>query len=172
MPGPLPGFFMSIFLIPPKMAPVLLTHNYSKPSNFYMKKLVVLSLAGLFFLAGCKKDDKCDLSSSSIVGTYRTTSITYKASAGSPEVDVYSNLDACAKDDLVIFNDNGSVIFQDAGMVCSPSGTDTGNWSLSGNTILLDGEAGTVSSFDCDAMVLSMSDVTTGETSTVRLVRQ
>ena len=137
-----------------------------------MKKLILLSLAGTFFLASCKKDENCDLNSSSLVGTYRATSITYKASAGSPEIDVYSGLDACEKDDLIIFNDNGSVIFQDAGQVCSPSGNDTGTWSLSGNTILLDGEAGTVSSFDCDTMVLTMTDASTGEISTVRLARQ
>src|SRR6187401_671987 len=96
--------------------------NIINPQIFYMKKLILLSLAGAFFLASCKKNENCDLNSSSLVGTYRATSITYKASAGSPEIDVYSGLDACEKDDLVIFNDNGSVIFQDAGQVCSPSG--------------------------------------------------
>ena len=137
-----------------------------------MKKLILFSLAGTFFLASCKKDDNCELSSSSIVGTYKATSITYRASAGAPENDIYTNLDACAKDDLIIFNDNGSVIFQDAGQVCSPSGNDTGSWSLSGNTLLLDGEPGTVSSFGCNEMVLTMTDPSTGGVSTVRLARQ
>ena len=136
-----------------------------------MKKFILASVVLSFLFAGCSKNDKnCDLNSTNLVGTYRTTAIKYKASTGSQEIDIFSSLEACVKDDLIIFNDNGTVVFQDAGSVCSPSGNDSGSWNLSGNRIMLDGEAGTVTSFECKTMVITFTE-TTGEVSTITLAK-
>ncbi len=136
-----------------------------------MKKLIFSCLAFTFLLTSCDKDDDvCNLSNDSLVGTYSITAAKFKPVGGGSEIDLLAGSSACEKDDLVVFNDNGSIAYQDAGTVCSPSNSSTGTWSLSGNTITIDGEAGTVSSFDCSRMVVTGSDLT--GTLTVTYTRQ
>lgn len=137
-----------------------------------MKKLILSSLVFALVATGCSKndDDDCNLSSASIVGTYLTTAARFQPSTGGGELDLLALAPACEKDDLVILNDNGVVTYQDAGVACNPNGNDSGTWSLSGNTLTMDGEAATVSSFECNTMVLKYTDGT-GVT-TVTLSRQ
>ena len=140
-----------------------------------MKKLALSSLFIALLLTACKNDDDdvaCQLSSSSIVGTYKITAITYKPTPTSADVDIYATLDACEKDDLLVLNDNGIMNYQDAGTVCSPSGSYSGSWSLTGNSITIDGDPGTVSSFDCSTLVLTQADPSGTGVSTIRLARQ
>lgn len=130
-----------------------------------MKKLFFSVFAISVIFSACKKDDKtCDLTTANLAASYKITSIKYKASSSVPETEVLSLwLDACQRDDITTFNTNGTVNFQDAGTVCSPSGNGTGVWSLSGSTLTVDGEAASVSSFSCSAMTITFTDNTTGE---------
>ena len=140
-----------------------------------MKKLILSSLLLTGLLTSCKDDDDdvaCQLSSNSVVGTYRISAITYKPTPTSGEVDVYATLDACEKDDLLVFNDNGVFNYQDAGSRCTPPGTYASTWSISGNTITIDNEPGNVSSFDCTTLVVTQADPTGQGVSTIRLTRQ
>jgi len=51
-----------------------------------------------------------------------------KQTPASAETDLLLLLDACEKDDHEVLNENGSYTHQDAGTVCSPSGTYSGPW--------------------------------------------
>jgi len=137
-------------------------NNISSSKTFSMKKLIICSL---FFavLASCKKnqDKTCSLGTASVSGSYKATAARYKATPTSPETDYYNQLypDACEKDDIITLNVNGTYIFNDAGIKCSPPGDDTGIWSLSGNTVTIDGDPANVDNFNCSTMTLSISDV-------------
>ena len=125
-----------------------------------MKKTLASFLVIVLFVSCDKKEDECTLSTNAVSGNHRVTAVRYKASPSSPEVDYYSTLytDPCERDDVFTFNTNGTYIFTDAGVVCSPSNSDSGTWSLSGNTVTIDGEPGNVDSFNCTTLTVSVSD--------------
>jgi hypothetical protein len=127
-----------------------------------MKQLLFFSF-GLIFLFSCKKeaDKTCNRDLAGISGTYKVTSASYKATPAAAEVDYYSILysDACEKDDVFVFNANGSFAYNDAGIACSPSGSYTGIWSLSGNTMTVDGDPGNIDDFNCSSLTISGADI-------------
>ena len=126
-----------------------------------MKKIIVVALAFTLFVSCDKDDDTCNQDMAGIAGSYRVTAVTYKQTSSSAETDYYNFFfpDACDRDDILTLNANGTYTLTDAGVVCSPSNTDTGTWSQTGNTIIVDGEAGTILSFNCDALVFGENDV-------------
>jgi len=128
-----------------------------------MKKLIVLSCI-LTVIFSCKKDNPanhCTTDVTSISKSYKLTAYTYKQTPTSPETDYYNTLfpDACDRDNVIVFKTNGTYQLIDAGVVCSPSGGDSGPWSLNGNTMTIDGEPMNIESFDCNKLVISSSDV-------------
>jgi hypothetical protein len=141
-----------------------------------MKKLINYSLVLVLFVSCSKdKENTCKLDSASLSGSYKVTAAKYKASSSAPETDYYNQLysDACEKDDIVTLNTNGTYTFTDAGVKCTPSGDDTGTWSLSGNTLTIDGGAENVDSFNCSALILSASNVINiGDKLTITLTKQ
>jgi len=157
--------------------------NQKPPYIKNMKKLPLLRIIA-FALIGitaisCKKDkDKgssCATDVASISGSYKFTAYTYKQTPSSPEEDwlpiIFS--DACERDDVLSFNSGGNYVVTDAGIVCSPAGGDSGNWSLSGSTMNIDGDPTTIESFDCKTLVLVNSDVNvTGDKLKITLTKQ
>ena len=123
-----------------------------------MKRILLIATISLFTLASCDKDDDCEQNVNTVSGTYKLTALKYKPSGSSTEIDFYALMDACEKDDLTILSSNGTYVYDDAGTVCSPDGSFNGTWSLSGNTITVDGEAGTISSFDCENLTFYVED--------------
>ena len=127
-----------------------------------MKKLLFIFFSALF-LFSCKKDKDatCTTTAASIAGAYKITAVTYRASATSPETDYFSIVfsDACERDDVFTFDVNGTYLLTDAGIVCSPPNTDNGNWSISGNTMTLDGDPASIESYNCQTLVLLQTDV-------------
>ncbi|HET9824000.1 MAG TPA: lipocalin family protein [Chitinophagaceae bacterium] len=143
-----------------------------------MKKLLLFPLM-LMVVCSCKKNKdnnpSCTTNVTSISGSYKITAYTYKASASAQEIDYYTTLfpDACDRDNVLSFNANGTYQLIDAGIVCSPSGDDNGTWSLSGNTITVDGDAAAIESFDCKTLVLSNADIViSGDKLKITLTRQ
>jgi lipocalin-like protein len=148
-----------------------------------MKKLPFLTIA-LFVIAtaigiSCKKDkDKtpaCTTDVASISGPYQFTAYTYKETPTSAEQDWLPLVfpDACERDDVLSFSSNGNYTITDAGAVCSPAGGDSGTWSLSGNTMNIDGDLTTIESFDCKTLVIVNSDVNvTGDKLKITLTKQ
>jgi hypothetical protein len=140
-----------------------------------MKKLTILFLSAIFIFSCNKKDPApaCTKSAASISGSYKITAMTYKADAASTEADVFSLLDACEKDDIYTFQQNGTYQLKDAGLVCNPSDDDNGTWSVSGNTMTVDGDDASIENFDCNTLVLVNTDTQTpGDKFKITLTRQ
>ena len=133
----------------------------------------------LFLVSSCKKDkDKgssCSTDFASISGSYKFAAYTYKQTPTSPEEDWLPLIfpDACERDDVLSFSTNGNYAIIDAGVVCSPSGGDSGTWSLSGTSMNIDGDLTTIESFDCKTLVLVNNDVNvTGDKLKITLTKQ
>lgn len=132
-----------------------------------MKKIILSALVIAVSVAfvSCKKDKKetCSLSASSIVGTYKVTSVKYKATAASAEQEIFTDdtwFDACERDDTYAFDATNVLTYTDAGVSCGGGGSFNTTWSLSGNTLTLTGfgAAGTVSDFNCSSMKLTVNE--------------
>jgi len=127
-----------------------------------MKK-TMLSILTLIILFSCKdkKDDKvCTTSVESISGSYKITSMSYKENVSAVATEVFSTwVEECDRDNVLTFNTNGSYHTADAGTTCSPSSDDDGTWSLSGNTMVTDGDPAIIESYDCKTLVLSQTDI-------------
>jgi hypothetical protein len=140
-----------------------------------MKKLALTLAIGVLTFASCKKDndDDCQTTAATLAMSYKTVSIKYKQTPSSSEIDYFATLDACEKDDVLTLNANGTYSYTDAGTACTPSGSYTGTWSVSGNTITVDGDNGTIQSFDCNTLVLYIENsFVAGDRLTTTLVKQ
>lgn len=148
-----------------------------------MKKLPFLPIILFAIIStvctSCKKEkDKtpaCTQDVASIAGSYKFTAYTYKQTPTSAEEDWLPLIfpDACERDDVLSFSTSGNYAVTDAGLVCSPAGGGSGTWSLSGNTVNIDGDLATIESFDCKTLVLVNSDVNvTGDKLKITLTRQ
>jgi lipocalin-like protein len=126
-----------------------------------MKKIFILTAISVLFILGCKKTKptSCTTDTASIAGSYKITAVTYKASSSSPEIDYFNTLfDVCERDDIYTFQTNGNYQVKDAGVVCSPNGDSFGTWSVSGNTMVIDGDPTSINSFDCHTLVIVNTD--------------
>ena len=126
-----------------------------------MKKVFIFTFILGFMFMSCKKDkDKsCELSEQNIQGSYKLTSLKYKASPTTPEIDGMNMLlEPCEKDDIITLLPNKTYQYKDAGTQCQPNGDDDGKWSLSGNSLILDGEVANVDNFSCSGFTISTKD--------------
>lgn len=144
-----------------------------------MKKIIFLTLHTVLFFTACKKPNatpSCSTDAASIAGAYKITAVTYKATATSAEMDYFNTLfpNACERDDVYTFQTNGSYQIKDAGTVCSPLGDDNGTWSfVSANSLIIDGDAIGLESFDCKTLVLvNMDTQVSGDRLKLTLARQ
>jgi len=141
-----------------------------------MKKIIGLSLLVSLFFISCKKDTPavvCTLNSTSLLGSYKTTSVIYKADATTAEIDLFPLYDACQKDDLLTFVTGGMYASTEGATACTPANNSNGTWSLTGSTITLDGtDDASVSDFSCSGFKVKITDALTGETYTLTLVKQ
>jgi hypothetical protein len=113
------------------------------------------------------------LSAAAISGNYKLTAVLYKASSLAQEIDLFLQFDACEKDNIYTFNQNGTYTISDGAVACSPSDADGGLWSLNGSTMTVDDEGGQVSDFSCSGFKVKLiSDPAVGETETLVFVRQ
>ena len=141
-----------------------------------MKKFILITvLTSLLFISCNKPDNTCITDTNSVSGAYKITAVTYKANASSAEADYFNTLfpEPCERDDVYTFQTNGTYQLKDAGTVCSPSGDDDGTWSVSGNSMIVDGDATVIESFNCKLLVISNSDInTTGDKLKLTLTKQ
>jgi len=143
-----------------------------------MKKIIFSALVLVIAATGCKKDkdEECTLSASSIQGTYKLSSVKYKASASVPEIEVLTNdlfFEACERDDTYTLGTGNVFSYNDAGTSCTPSGSYSGTWGLSGSALTINDGVDVitlnVSSFSCGSMTATASnfDVTGDQVSFV-----
>ena len=127
-----------------------------------MKKLFLFPALYILF-ASCQKDPAkdCSFSEANLAGSYKIVSMKYKASAIALEVDYLTLLEACEKDDVLTINKDHTYTYTDAGIACSPNGSDNGTWAISGDTIIIDGDSATVQNFDCSGFALVVTDTDT-----------
>jgi hypothetical protein len=127
-------------------------------------KFMVAALMMSSVLFSCKKEDvkeeTCSISMQGLSGSYGLRTFKYKMSATAPEQDFLFTLDECEKDDIVKLHANGTSESTDMGIICSPNNSDSGTWSLSGNTIIADGLInGTIGSYDCKTLVIYLDNI-------------
>jgi hypothetical protein len=139
-------------------------------------KRTILAAVILMAAVSCKKSksDSCSINASSISGSYKLGSVKYKANSTSAETDITNTYySACERDDVYNLNVNGTYTYVDAGTVCTPSGNDNGTWSVSGNTLTIDGSPNNIDAFDCSSLVSSETGVfTMGDKVTITLIKQ
>ncbi|MDZ4794068.1 MAG: lipocalin family protein [Bacteroidota bacterium] len=125
-----------------------------------MKKIIYSAIITAFFVTACKKDPECTTSTSTLSAAYKITSVRYQMTPALAESDYFNLLfpDPCDRDNLYTFKENGSYTITDAGTICSPSGDDSGTWSLTGTTMTVDGDPVAIESFDCKTLVLVNTD--------------
>ena len=140
-----------------------------------MKKIITLAVFLIIIFSSCKKaevvpNSTCLLSSSNILGTYKITSILYKSSPQTPEIDYFMYYDECEKDNLLIFNSNNTYIISEGATACSPTTTESGNWNLNQSSITMNSELGSVTDFSCSGM--KIKKVYGAEETTIILAKQ
>ena len=127
-----------------------------------MKKIIYFIVSVLFLITGCKKNNNAEITVASLSGTYRMTSLTYQPAGATVPTD-YFNLfysESCQRDNTFTFLADGVCYYADAGEVCVPDQSNTGRWSLSGNTITISvatfptSQPGTVESFTGSKLVM------------------
>lgn len=123
-----------------------------------MFSLCLIAFSGFLFTA-CKKNsnEDCEITEASIAGVYKLTAA--KKIQGSTETDVLHILyEDCELDDTNELKTNGTFIYTDAGVSCSPNNSETGTWSISGSTLILNSGFSTIESFDCKHLVVTYLD--------------
>ena len=120
--------------------------------------------------SSCKKDkDKpASISIEGLSGSYKMVASTSKVNNG-PEIDIYTQKDACEKDDIVKLNKDKTYVYQDAGTKCVFPGDDTGYWDLPSTTrFVIDGQEAVLDSFDGKVLKVTFTDTWGSDTEVIR----
>ncbi len=113
-------------------------------------KIILWAFAATALLLGSCKDDEKSNTELLVDHQWKITSITSDPAidwtgTGVFVTDVYSQYEACEKDDLTIFKSNGVVNYDQGATKCDPSDpqTTTGTWAFSADEkiLTLDGES-------------------------------
>lgn len=128
-----------------------------------MKTIIfkLLPLMVVLAMASCKKDDPTTTellidSDGWILVSMTVDPPIVDPITGTSITDFYAQMDACDKDDITIFQDNGTYITDEGATKCDPNDpqTETGTWVLSADekTITIDGESWTIESLTKSSM--------------------
>lgn len=101
----------------------------SKQNQLYlMKNYFFAAVAASALLFSCKKNDKtsCDNTVAALVGNYKITKIT---AAGQDQTNSFYFED-CNKDDIFQLKADKTLIYDDAGTLCSPADDANGTWDV------------------------------------------
>jgi len=125
---------------------------------------LVISGTAALIITGCsKKSDTQAATMKNLAGTYKLTA--YTATSGGVTIDGMQNMDACQKDDQLKLNADSTLNYIDAGTTCSPDGSYTGSWVVSGNYLILDGsDSSTIKSFNGSTLVVTFNLTYQGST--------
>ena len=128
-----------------------------KRTSIHLMLTIIFSAV---LLGACKKDkdEAVEPTKENLAGSYKLTGLTTSTSS-TGEVDTYSQLEACERDDIYTLNTDFSATYTDAGTKCDPEGTYESAWSLDENkNIVITGGTmdyeGTVKSFNGKTLVI------------------
>ncbi|TNE64686.1 MAG: DUF5004 domain-containing protein [Bacteroidetes bacterium] len=106
--------------------------------------LAILGMAVIFATTSCKKDDEETVDRAKLLtnGQWQLTSLTVDPALdffGTPVTNIYAQMPTCVKDDLAIFNTNGTVNFDEGASKCELNDpqTTTGTWVLNTTQTIL-----------------------------------
>jgi hypothetical protein len=122
-----------------------------------MRKIILSSIAVAitFLLPACKKTGTTSSAKTvqNLSGSYKLSSLIW--SSGGISANVYDSLPACEKDNIIQLNSNLTANFIDTGVVCTPSLSAQGTWSLSSkaDSIYFDGQGAFIKSWDGKTLV-------------------
>lgn len=131
--------------------------------KFNLRTIGLLSFAFMLTIAACKKDDDTPATPTTkeylTAGNWKVTAMTIDPGVdfnGTLFTDFYSMMPTCSKDDLMLFNVNGTVTDDEGATKCDPDDPQTqtdGTWALSSDNKTL-----TVTYPD-DTVVLTISTI-------------
>ncbi|MFM7672495.1 MAG: lipocalin family protein [Bacteroidota bacterium] len=125
-----------------------------------------IALLAVLTFSACQKDDPAPPTNTDLIS--RNWKIT--ASTGTfpplPTVDIYAQLQACEKDNILKMSNNGTYTLDEGATKCAPTDpqiVETGNWSFSNNETKLTvmGETFDILSLSATTMTLKQ-DVAAG----------
>lgn len=114
-----------------------------------MKKLLLSMTLLSLFIGGCKKEETTTVKSKTellCAHYWKAVSLTVNPPLdidGAPVSDLFATFDDCIKDDLIKFNTDKTMIFDEGATKCDPASdqTSSGTWTFnSDETILTDDE--------------------------------
>jgi hypothetical protein len=137
--------------------------------------MIIACSALAIVFTSCKKDEESKPvtpTKENITGIWMVTSA--KISSGSNSVNVFNNPDEvinffapCERDDKYHFNSDMSFHIEDAGTQCDPPTNINGDWAFTNATSMtIDGEDGTIDSFDGKTLVFSVDQGSSKMTTT------
>lgn len=141
--------------------------------------VLVSAAALLLIMSGCSKKDSGGPSSNmaTYAGSYKLTAAT--VTAGGVTQDAMNYLfEPCQQDDILQLKADSSMILTDAGTTCTPDGSGTGKWYVSGSYLITiesqQNDTATIKSFNGTALVLTHPDELGGVpiTVTVTMTKQ
>jgi len=129
-------------------------------------RVLIAVLVVFFSFVGCKKSSgdtqtSLDVTAANIAGTYKITAAT--STIAGATTDVYNNASlfpVCLKDDIYVFNANNTYTITDGAVVCSPTTTTSGTYSVNSaaKTITIGTQTYTVVSLTNTAIVFTQSN--------------
>lgn len=121
-----------------------------------MQKLFTLLAFTVLIITSCHKsnNDNNAITTQKLTGSYKVADVV--VTNGTLTGDFYDSIDVCERDDLFEFNKDSLFDYADAGTVCSPDGSFQTTWSLTGNTLTVNGLFNaTVKSLTTTTLVIS-----------------
>jgi len=117
-------------------------------------------LAAALAFTGCKKEndtnenEDCPLTVEDIAGKYKLFSVVLVEASGERDVkrELYED---CELDDINDLKADKTFIYTDGGTVCSPSGSTSGTWNISGRILTLNSGTANIESFNCKDLVVT-----------------
>lgn len=126
-----------------------------------MKRILLsfslLTLLGTVVVSCSKNTEEeleCEIDVASVAGKYRLVSA--KLLEGNRETDVLNDIyESCELDDINELKADKTFTYTDAGTSCSPSGTVSGTWDITGRTLRLNSGLSNIESFNCKELVVT-----------------
>jgi hypothetical protein len=144
--------------------------NYTIMQKLMKLAVLVIAISALF--TSCrKKEEILNIISPTIAGKYKLVGITIKTN--NETLDVFNKVKLCKKDDLVLFNADGTFGEEEGGIICDPQ-TDvvTGKWKAVADVIFLEIDdifiTMKIDSFNGRKLVISGDGSVKLETGTIR----